>query len=176
MLIVSLVDDFDDVLAFKTERSHSCFDGVIQGCSSFLCGIFVGVLRKFVLTAVRKLDIMTLVRVLYKSSLGSHRAISLCLFFRSLSSQIIGKNSAKSLRWLCCNYYIRTTSDSQGFSPKFFGFYVLPKDEGCFLCYLHSLEAIARIADYLDASVDFSEERTSRKLIGEMGKQELNLR
>ena len=41
MLIVSLVDDFDDVLAFKTERSHSCFDGVVQGCSSFLCSILL---------------------------------------------------------------------------------------------------------------------------------------
>ena len=37
--------------------------------------------------------------------------------------------------------------------------------------------SLARIADYVDVSVDFlSGERTSRKLIGEMGKQELNLR
>ena len=41
MFIVSLVDNIDDVLAFKTERSHSCFDGVVQGCSSFLCRILL---------------------------------------------------------------------------------------------------------------------------------------
>ena len=37
--------------------------------------------------------------------------------------------------------------------------------------------SLARIADYLDVSLTtFLGERTSRKLIGEMGKQELNLR
>ena len=37
--------------------------------------------------------------------------------------------------------------------------------------------SLARIADYLDVSLTtLSGERTSRKLIGEMGKQELNLR
>ena len=46
---------------------------------------------------------------------------------------------------------------------------VIKKGISCF--------SLARIADYFDVSLTtFSGERTSRKLIGEMGKQELNLR